>query len=58
MKKCKWCDEDYECELRDGISDDSSCDGNEEEMYECGYVQNNATYDGVEIEDIVKRWIK
>lgn len=39
--KCKWSDEDGECELRCGIADDPTCDGSEAEQYECAYVDNS-----------------
>lgn len=38
--KCRWSDEDGECELRCGIADDSTCDGSEVEQYECAYVDD------------------
>ena len=36
---CKWCDGKM-CELRCGIADDPRCDGSDDEMYECGYVDD------------------
>lgn len=55
-KKCKWCTEEGWCELKDGIADDDSCNGSKDDMLWCNIVANNAEYDGIEIEDVVKQW--
>ena len=39
VMKCKWCINN-ECELRDGIADDVSCEGTETDMIECTYVDD------------------
>lgn len=55
MCKCKWLDEDGECELR--FSDDFDCTGSKGEMYWCNIIANNAEYDRIEIENMITRWL-
>lgn len=49
---CMWCD-NGDCELH---CDEYKCDGTKYEMFECNIVHNNAVYDDVAIEEIVRRW--
>lgn len=60
MKKCMWCTEEGWCELRDGITDDDSCNGSEGEMRECNYVVSTAEWPGENrtVEDVIKDWLR
>jgi len=57
VRKCKWCTKER-CELRDGVADNDSCNGTLDEMLECNIVANNAEYDNVDINEVIKQWYK
>lgn len=58
MKKCKWCI-DKECEIKCMLSVDDeycSCSGTKADMWWCNVIANNAEYDNVPIEEVIKNW--